>query len=182
MDTLLHAGLSNALMAAALALPAAAVALHWQIQIRRLHYAPGVYGGLDLRHAGPIAAALRYEFLTSPVWHGFAFALLLLPLLAFQRRLRPVAIVLALQLSFYLYVYFSFRFDPSPLVIASFDRLELHLLPPLLLASGIALDPLVRRRAAPAPPSAVPAIGPQVGREDAAAAWTRKPGARAALD
>jgi hypothetical protein len=142
---------------AALVLPAAAVVLPWQIQVRRLHFSPGVYGGFDLRHAEAIAAALRYELTASPTWHGFAFALLLLPLLGFRRRLRPLGTVLALQLAFYMYVYFSFRFDPVPLVITSFDRLELHLLPPLLLASGIALDPFLRLRrpaSAPAPGSA----------------------------
>ena len=45
-----------------------------------------------------------------------------------------------MQLSFYLYSYYSFLFDPVALVLTSFDRLELHLVPAILFAAGIAVD------------------------------------------
>jgi hypothetical protein len=75
-----------------------------------------------------------------------ASSFFLLPLLAVNRRLRPILLVVTLQLLFYLYVYAAFLFDPVPLVITSFDRLELHLLPAILLATGIALDSLMKWR------------------------------------
>jgi hypothetical protein len=125
-----------------LLVPAAAVVIPWQAQVRRFHLSRPYYGSIDFHHGQAIWSALRYELTVSPTWHGFAYSLLLLPLLGFRRRLRPVASVLAMQSLFYLYSYYSFRFDPVPLVLASFDRLELHLVPAILLASGMALDPL----------------------------------------
>lgn len=125
---------------AALLVPAAVVVVHWQAEVRRFHLARSYYGGIHLHHAQAILSALHYELTASPTWHGFAYSLLLLPLLAFRRRLRPVVAVLAMQLAFYLYSYYSFLFDPVPLVLTSFDRLELHLVPAILFASGIALD------------------------------------------
>jgi hypothetical protein len=125
---------------AALLVPALAVVVHWQAEVRRFHLARPYYGGINLHHGQAILSALRYELTASPTWHGLAYSLLLLPLLAFRRRLRPVVAVLAMQLAFYLYSYFSFLFDPVPLVLTSFDRLELHLVPAILFASGIALD------------------------------------------
>jgi len=125
---------------AALLLPGLVVVVHWQAEVRRFHLARPYYGGIDLHHGQAIVSALRYELTASPTWHGFAYSLLLLPLLAFRRRLRPVVAVLAMQLAFYLYSYYSFLFDPVPLVLTSFDRLELHLVPAILFAAGIALD------------------------------------------
>ncbi|HEV3073612.1 MAG TPA: hypothetical protein VHB47_04270 [Thermoanaerobaculia bacterium] len=125
---------------AALLLPALAVVVHWQAEVRRFHLARPYYGGINLHHGQAILSAVRYELTASPTWHGFAYSLLLLPLLAFRRRLRPVVAVLAMQLAFYLYSYYSFLFDPVPLVLTSFDRLELHLVPAILFASGIALE------------------------------------------
>jgi hypothetical protein len=138
---------------AALLVPAAVVVVHWQAQVRRFHLSRPFYGGIDFHHGQAIWLALRHELTTSPTWHGFGYSLLLLPLLATGRRLRPVVAVLALQLSFYLFSYFSFQSDPVPLVLASFDRLELHLVPAILLASGIALDSLGRPGVAQGPPA-----------------------------
>jgi apolipoprotein N-acyltransferase len=73
-------------------------------------------------------------------WHGFAYGLALLPLLALDRRLRPAAAVIGIQLLFYLYVYLSVRIDAVMLVQASFQRLVLHLLPAVLTGAAIALE------------------------------------------
>jgi hypothetical protein len=125
---------------AALLVPAAAVVIPWQAEVRRFHLSRPYYGSIDFHHGQAIWSALRYELTASPTWHGFAYSLLLVPLLGFRRRLRPIAAVLAMQALFYLYSYYCFLFDPVPLVLTSFDRLELHLVPAILLASGIALD------------------------------------------
>lgn len=128
--------------AAALLLPAAVVVLPWQVYLHRYHLLSQVQiGGVNPRHAHGIAQALRWELAANPTWHGFSYCLFLLPLLALRPRLRPIATVVSLQLLFYLYVYFSFRYDPVPLVITSFERLQLHLLPAILIAAGIALEP-----------------------------------------
>jgi hypothetical protein len=73
-------------------------------------------------------------------WSGFAYGLLLLPLLFLDRRLRALAAVVSLQLLFYLYVYLSVRIEAVTLVRSSFPRLVLHLLPAVLTAAVVALD------------------------------------------
>ncbi len=78
-------------------------------------------------------------------WSGFAYGLLLLPLLFLDRRLRALAAVVSLQLLFYLYVYLSVRIDAVTLVNSSFPRLLLHLLPAVLTAAVVALDRLGAR-------------------------------------
>jgi hypothetical protein len=128
--------------AAALVLPAAAVVLPWQVYLHHYHLLSQVnIGGVHLEYAHGIGQALGYELTADRTWHGFSWCLFLIPLLALRSRLRPVAAVIALQLLFYLYVYFSFPYDPVPLVITSFERLQLHLLPAILVAAGIALEP-----------------------------------------
>ena len=130
---------------AALLLPAVAVALPWQVEVRRFHFVQSrYYGSFNFGHLHGIGQALRYELTTSPAWHGFAYSLLLLPLLGCARRLRAIVAVVSMQLLFYLYAYFSFLFDPIPLVITSFERFELHLVPTILLAAGIGLDRFAR--------------------------------------
>jgi len=129
---------------AALVLPAAAVVGLWQVEVRRHHLLRLYYGGIHDHHAQAIWSTLRYELTRSPIWHGFAYSLLALPLLCLSRRLRPVAAVIAMQVLFYLYAYFAFLFDPVPLILTTFDRLELHVIPAILLGAGVALDPLVR--------------------------------------
>jgi hypothetical protein len=126
---------------AALLLPAAAVVVPWRLEVRQLHLLRSYYGSINLHHHQAILSALRYEFTSSPTWHGFAYSFLLLPVLGCRRRLRPLAAVIAMQWLFYLYAYYAFLFDPVPLILSSFDRLELHLVPAILLGSGMALDP-----------------------------------------
>jgi hypothetical protein len=126
---------------AALLVPAVAVIVPWRAEVRQYHLPHSSYGSINFQHSHAILSALHSEFTVSPIWHGFSYSLLLLPLLGLRRRLRPVVAVVAMQMAFYLYAYYCFQFDPVPLVLNSFDRLELHLVPAILLASGIALDP-----------------------------------------
>ncbi len=51
-----------------------------------------------------------------------------------------------LLLACYIGAFLAFRWDPVQLLIlTSFDRLELHLIPAILVAAGIALDPAAAR-------------------------------------
>jgi hypothetical protein len=130
--------------ALALTLPAAAVTLPWLAEIWHHHlfqaYNSGPLAPERLpRVLGAIAARMDDS------WSGFGYGLLLLPLLALDRRLRAVAAVVSLQLLFYLYVFLSVRLDAVLLVQLSFARLVLHLLPALLTAAVVALDRPVAR-------------------------------------
>jgi hypothetical protein len=100
-------------------------------------------------------------------WHGFAYGLALLPLLALDRRLRPAVAVIGIQLLFYLYVYLSVRIDAVMLVQASFQRLVLHLLPAVLTGAAIALEH--RSTAAGGRLTEVAGPGPTTARRSGAA-------------
>jgi hypothetical protein len=104
---------------AALLLPVAAVVVPWQVAVRQFHLFRPYYGAINWHNSQAILSALHYELTTSPTWHGFTYSLLVLPVLGFSRRLRPIVAVLAMQLLFYLYAYYSFRFDPVTLVVTS---------------------------------------------------------------
>jgi hypothetical protein len=127
---------------AGLLAPVAAVTLPWQAAVHHYHLSDPMLGGIHFQNGRAIWTALRYELAASPAWHGFAWSLLVLPLLALWQSLRPIVAVTALQLLCFLCIYFSFLSDPTPLIVESFDRLELDLLPAILLASAIALDSL----------------------------------------
>jgi hypothetical protein len=121
-----------------LGLPAAAVVLPWLAGVHRW----GLFqefnqGAFDLHRAAVVFPALG-ESLRGGAWHGLYWGLALLPWLALDRRLRPLAVVVSLQLAFYLYVYFSARVDAEFLVLSSFPRLVLHLLPAVLVAAAVA--------------------------------------------
>jgi hypothetical protein len=126
--------------AAALSLPAAAVALPWLTQVLRYHLFPQFNSGPLLPSRAPAVLAAVVRAGLDPAWQGFGLGLALLPVLAFDRRLRPVAAVVAFQLLFYLQVYFSVRIDPVALVMTSFARLVLHLLPVVLTGAAIAVE------------------------------------------
>jgi len=125
--------------ALALTLPAAAVTLPWLGEVWRHHLF------LDY-NSGPLAPERLPRVLAAIAasmdqwWSGFAYGLLLLPLLLLDRRLRAFGAVVAVQLLFYLYVFLSVRIDAVPLVQSSFPRLVLHLLPAVLTAAVVALD------------------------------------------
>jgi hypothetical protein len=142
---------------AELALPAAAVALPWFFEVQKHHLFQAFNSGpFDPARAPRVAAALLTT-LGDPAWHGFSWAVVLLPLLGLDRRLRPLATVALLQLAFYVYVYFTVRIDAAALVLASFPRLLLHLVPATLLGLAIAAgqpaaaEAEERRRAMPGP-------------------------------
>jgi hypothetical protein len=127
--------------ALALTLPLAAVALPWLVAVWRHHlFAPYNSGPLELERLPRVLAAIAATLQGS--WSGFGYLLLLLPLVALDRRLRPLAAVIFLQLLFYLYVYLSVRVDAVTLVATSFSRLILHVLPAVLTGAAIALDEL----------------------------------------
>ncbi|HYG64946.1 MAG TPA: hypothetical protein VEL74_20355 [Thermoanaerobaculia bacterium] len=121
-----------------LGLPVAAVALPWLAAVR--HH--GLFqdynaGSFDWSRASLIFPAL-WDSVRGGAWHRLELGLALLPLLALDRRLRPLAAVASLQLAFYLYVYFSARVDVVFLVESSFPRLVLHLLPAILVGAAVA--------------------------------------------
>jgi hypothetical protein len=135
---------------AVLALPAAAVVLPWLAAVRRHHlFLQATAGPLVPARIPQVLATTAAAVLHARPWHGFAYALALLPLLALDRRLRTVAAAVFLQLAFYVYVYLSVRWDPTMLVLASFPRLVLHLLPAVLTGAAIALE-RPREQAVPA--------------------------------
>jgi hypothetical protein len=125
--------------ALALTLPLAAVTLPWLAAVWRYHLF-GAYnsGPLEPHRLPRVIAALAAILHGS--WYGLAYGLLLLPLLALDKRLRPLSAVVFLQLLFYLYVYLSVRVDPVALIVTSFSRLILHVLPAVLTGAIIAID------------------------------------------
>jgi hypothetical protein len=124
----------------ALVLPLAAAAVPWLAGVLRYHLFQAYNSGpLRLDRLPEVLGAV-VAMLGERPWHGFAYGLALLPLLALDRRLRPAAAVIGIQLLFYLYVYLSVRIDAVMLVQASFQRLVLHLLPAVLTGAAIALE------------------------------------------
>jgi hypothetical protein len=141
-------GRSGLRSAAALSLPAAAVALPWLAQVWRYHLFPAFNSGPFLPARAPAVLAAVTAAALDPAWQGFGLGLALLPVLVLDRRLRPAAAVAALQLVFYLQVYFSVRIDPVALVMTSFARLVLHLLPVVLTGAAIAVERIWTKRGA----------------------------------
>jgi hypothetical protein len=122
---------------ATVGLPFAAVALPWLAAVRHYHLFQEFNAGrFDPGRAAAVGSALLAA-ISVEAWHGFAFALALLPLLALDRRLRAIAAVVALQLAFYLYVYFTARVGVVFLVESTFPRLALHLLPAVLVGLAV---------------------------------------------
>ncbi|HEY2737507.1 MAG TPA: hypothetical protein VGK45_03825 [Thermoanaerobaculia bacterium] len=114
------------------ALPALVI-LPWGLQVRRYHlFSVLNTGGLSWERA-KIAGPAMIDAVNSPGWHGFAWVLLLLPLLALRRGSRAVAFVLAGQLAFYLWIYLVSAFDTKYYVAMSFPRLLFHLVPAMLV-------------------------------------------------
>lgn len=123
---------------AALVVPTAATVVPWFLAVRRHHLFQDFNAGpLRLARLPAVLATLAADPL--PEWHGLQLALLALPLLLLDRRLRALSSVVLLQLLFYLYVYLSVRIDPLPLISLSWPRLVMQLLPATLVGAVIAL-------------------------------------------
>jgi hypothetical protein len=109
--------------------PVTLVVLPWWIQVRRHHlFTVLTTGHLSWQRAKLVAPAVL-DVLNGPAWHGFAWVILVLPLLALRRASRPLACVVAGQLAFYLWIYLVAAFDTEYYVAMSFPRLLFHLLP-----------------------------------------------------
>lgn len=121
-----------------LGLPTAAVVIPWLAAVRIQDlYQPLKSGPFDWERASVIGPTLLQSFQID-TWHQIPWCLVLLPLLWIDRRVRPVAAVVTLQGLFYLYVYFTARADVGYLVLTSWPRLLLHLVPAVLTAGAVA--------------------------------------------
>jgi hypothetical protein len=118
-----------------LGLPAAAVVLPWWIEVRRHHLFTVLATGGSAGERARVALPAMLEALAAPAWHGFAFVLLLLPLLALRRTTRPLAFVAGGQLLFYIWIYLVAAFDTRFYVLTSFPRLLFHLVPAVLVGA-----------------------------------------------
>jgi hypothetical protein len=119
----------------------ALVVLPWWLQVRRYHlFSVLSSGGLSWERA-KIAGPAVVKAINVPGWHGFAWVILLLPLLALRRGTRPLTFVLAGQLAFYLWIYLVAAFDTEYYVAMSFPRLLFHLVPGVLVGVLFQLRP-----------------------------------------
>lgn len=109
--------------------PAALVVLPWWIQVRRHHLFTVLSADrITWERAKHVAPAVL-DVLNGPSWHGFAWVLLFIPLLAWRRATRPLACVAGGLLAFYLWIYLVAAFDTEYYVAMSFPRLLFHLVP-----------------------------------------------------
>lgn len=133
-----------------LGLPTAAVAVPWAIRT----FGHGLYqtfntGTFDPGRAPQVLRGLAESSAWKESWHGLTLLLLLLPLLLLPRRTRPAAAVALLQLLFYLWIYFSAAVDTEYQVIASFQRLAMHLIPAVIVIGTVALEDAGREESRP---------------------------------
>ena len=114
--------------------PTALVVGSWAFQVQRYGLLqPGNLAAPNLTNAREMAAGIWYS-VTLQQWFGLPFLLILLPLLVLSRPSRWLAAIVGLQLSVYIALYLSTPLDTHFLVITSFPRLLLHLMPAFLLA------------------------------------------------
>lgn len=124
-----------------LALPVAAVTVPWLARVvRHGLFQEDNAGPFEIGRAGALFTA-AFEVLAGPSWHGVAWSVLLAPLLLLHRRARPFAAAATLQSLFYLYVYFTAPVDVRYYVLTSLPRLLMHLVPGLLVAGIVVMDP-----------------------------------------
>ena len=117
--------------------PPLLVVLPWLAEnLQRGLFQPNDAGPLDLGHAGVVFAAVG-EALATREWHGLAWGVLLVPLLALARPTRPLGIVVALQAALYLFIYLTAPIDPRLYVLSSLPRLLFHLLPAVVVGAVI---------------------------------------------
>jgi hypothetical protein len=114
---------------------AALVFVPWWIQVKRYH----LFGVLSADRLTwdrlRVALPAILDVLSLPAWHGFSYAVVLLPLLLLRRGTRPLAFVLGGQLAFYLWIYVVSALDTRYYVLTSFPRLLFHLVPAVMVAS-----------------------------------------------
>jgi hypothetical protein len=111
----------------------ALVILPWWLQVRRYHLFTVLSADRLTWERAKVVGPAVVDALNSPGWHGFAWALLLLPLLALRRATRLLAFVAGGQLAFYLWIYLVSAFDTGYYVAMSFPRLLFHLVPAVLV-------------------------------------------------
>jgi hypothetical protein len=115
--------------------PAAAVVLPWWIEVQRHHLFTVLSSGGLTQERTQAALPAMLDVLNSPGWHGFAYAILLIPFLAIRRPTRPLAFVAGGQLLFYIWIYLVAAFDTRFYVLTSFPRLLFHLVPAVLVGA-----------------------------------------------
>ena len=124
---------------AMLVLPPASVVLPWWL--RAAHHGlfqPFNSGAPELARVRIVADAVA-ESMAVAAWGGLTLALLLVPLLlARGGLLRPFATVVALQALLYGWQYLTAPVDTHFLVLSTFPRLALHLLPSVMVAAALA--------------------------------------------
>jgi hypothetical protein len=135
-----------------LVLPVAAVVLPWGLRVLHHSLYQQFNSGPLVPHRALLAAPALVQSMAVSSWQGMTLGLLLLPPLLLARGpLRPFAIVLALQAMLYGWQYLTAPVDTHFLVLSTFPRLALHLLPSVLVAAALVW--LGDRRATGAPPS-----------------------------
>jgi hypothetical protein len=122
-----------------LVLPVAAVVVPWAARVVQHSLYQTFNSGPFTPHKARAVLPALLESMASPAWHWLTLGLLLLPLLLLRRGpLWPFAAVLALQSLLYGWQYMSAPVDARFLVLSTFPRLALHLLPSVLVASALA--------------------------------------------
>ncbi len=114
--------------------PAALMVVPWVLQVLRHDlFQRANVGGFAWSKAAVVLAELGHSLLTLN-WHYLSLVLLTLPLLAVDRRLRPMVALVAFQLGFYVFVYMAGSHDPRQWIRTSAARLYFHLVPTVWVA------------------------------------------------
>jgi hypothetical protein len=114
---------------------AALVFVPWWIQMRRYHLFTVLSADRLTWDRLRVAAPAILDVLNLPAWHGFSYAIVLLPLLLLRKGTRPLAFAIGGQLAFYLWIYVVSALDTRYYVLTSFPRLLFHLVPAVMVAS-----------------------------------------------
>ncbi len=124
---------------AVLVTPAAVVAAIWWLRVWRLGLAQGNRAGVfDPSRAQAIGDG-ALAALNHPSWQGFAWVVVLLPVLLLAGRVRLMVVVVLGQLAAYAWVYFSTPLDVGTLMATSAERLLVHVVPVTLVLGGLVI-------------------------------------------